>query len=613
MAETMSKFQQRLAERRAQQEAELQSIKEAHPSFDSDLVPEQPHERSDEDKEMDRIISGIDIIDAYRKWCGKMNPNVKGGQTESIMISCPVPGHADKNPSAWINTDKQTWFCGACNQGGDALDLAAFHFGISNYKDGANFHELRKKMAQDYGYTIKRTLGGNTVITPPESEPEEEEPVKVVQLVEDIEEVSFQIGLDWRNIVPKNTFLRAYMEATAPDDIPEEYNFWNGLLAIGFAIGRDVRLMDRVPVFGNLFVCTLGRSGSGKSRAESHFENLMFKALPYTDDDNSKGMKTISTAASGEALVRGFMKAQYDPMNPKKILGYLPVRGLIEYNELSALVSRTQRIGNSAIPTLQSLYDMKPQISTDAITSGAKVAQEPFASALTTTQPKALKGLLTGANQDSGFINRWVFAPGVEKKRVAIGGAMIDITPAVKPLQEIHGWSASFKPTDMMGWSAEAADRFTNFYHDTIAPDQKSDDNDMLTRVDLLLKKLILLFTANRLKKEVPIESVEEAIACYPYIVQSYGITSSQVGLSEAADIANVIIEFVRRHEKRTGKPASLSDMKKGLKNNAAFKKVDPRMLASLIKDLIAIEELLEVPPKPGDVGRPTTRYRYVG
>ena len=190
---------------------------------------------------------------------------------------------------------------------------------------------------------------------------------------------------------------------------------------------------------------------------------------------------------------------------------------------------------------------------------------------------------------------------------------MIDIKPAVKPLKEIHGWAGSFKPTDMISWSPEAADRFTQFYHDKITPDQRADDNDMLTRVDLLLKKLILLFTANRLKKEVPLESVEEAIACYPYIVQSYGITSSQVGLSDAADIANVMIEFIKRHEKRTGKPASLSDIKKGLKNNTTFKKVEPRMLASLIKDLVAIEELQEVPPKPGDVGRPTVRYRYVG
>lgn len=615
----MSKFQQRLAERRAQQEAELQKTEEARQTWENDLVPESPHERSEEDKEVDRIVSNIEIIGAYMRWCGKMIPKAKGNQTESIMVSCPVPGHADKNPSAWLNTDKNTWFCGACNKGGDVLDLAAFHFGIPNYKEGANFHKLRKKMAQDYGYTFKRTLGGNTVITPPASdepveiEDENDEPAKVVKIVEDIEEISFQVGLDWRNIVPKDTFLRAYMDATSPDDIPEEYNFWNGLLAIGFAIGRDARLMDRVPVYGNLFVCTLGRSGSGKSRAESHFENLMFKALPYTDDDNSKGMKKISAVASGEALVRSFMKAQYDPMNPKKILGYLPVRGLIEYNELSGLVGRTQRNGSVAISTLQELYDMKPQISTDSITTGAKIAQEPFASALTTTQPKALKGLLTGANQDSGFINRWVFVPGVEKKRVAIGGAMIDVSPAVKPLQEIHGWSASFKPADMVSWSPEAAERFTQFYHDTITVDQKADDNDMLTRIDLLIKKLILLFTANRLKKEVPIESVEEAIACYPYIVQSYGITGSQVGLSEAADVANVIIEFIKRHEKRTGKPASISDMKKGLKNNAVFKRVDPRMLASLIKDLIAIEELQEVPPKPGDVGRPTTRYRYVG
>jgi hypothetical protein len=55
--------------------------------------------------------------------------------------SCPIPGHADANPSAWVNTEKNVWYCGRCSQGGDVYDLAAFHFGmpVPGYKEGGKF------------------------------------------------------------------------------------------------------------------------------------------------------------------------------------------------------------------------------------------------------------------------------------------------------------------------------------------------------------------------------------------------------------------------------------------------------------------------------------------
>jgi len=230
-------LQRKIRERREERERIEAGIEKrrdeamaAHPSFDKDLIPEQPHERSKEDLEMDRIIKDIDIIDAYKRWCGKMNPEPKG-KTESIMISCPVPGHLDRNPSAWINTDKQTWFCAACDMGGDALDIAAFHFGINDYKSGAKFHELRRKMAESLGYTLTKMPGNVTVITPPvieeeeKSEPEVETVATVTELNEEYEEPSIQLGLDWGSIVPEGTFLDKYMEATIKDAVPEEYHF----------------------------------------------------------------------------------------------------------------------------------------------------------------------------------------------------------------------------------------------------------------------------------------------------------------------------------------------------------------------------------------------------
>lgn len=141
------------------------------PVFNPILIPDidSPSERSEEDRELDRILSDVDIVTAYTRWCGKMQPKVSPGRTESIMISCPKPEHADKNPSAWLNSEKQTWYCGGCQEGGDSYDIAAMRHGfpVPGYKAGSMFHKLRRTMAEDLGYTFNSKAGGGNEIIPP--------------------------------------------------------------------------------------------------------------------------------------------------------------------------------------------------------------------------------------------------------------------------------------------------------------------------------------------------------------------------------------------------------------------------------------------------------------
>jgi hypothetical protein len=132
----------------APESGEHESISD-RPKFDPALIPDPgPSRHSDDD--IDTLLDGVGIVDAYSRWCGKMVPDVRG-RSEGIMISCPVPGHTDANPSAWMNSDKQLWFCAVCDQGGDKFDLAGFHHGIDARSNPSLFPELRRKMAEDLG------------------------------------------------------------------------------------------------------------------------------------------------------------------------------------------------------------------------------------------------------------------------------------------------------------------------------------------------------------------------------------------------------------------------------------------------------------------------------
>lgn len=629
-------FQQKLEERRrlaAEEAARL--APEPEPSHDADLIPQADDSYTEQDQELDRLISSIDIRDAYRKWCNKSPIDASNKRTEGIKISCPKPDHADRDPSAWINTDKQVWFCGGCQEGGDTYDIAAYHFGydVPGYKDGQEFHKLRKDMAESYGYTFISPPGikGEVLVPPPEppkvhvgppavdktdkpditppaaEPPAEDSDAEIVDLFDDDEDITFP-AFDWRTIVPEDTFLDSYMKQVSQDDVPEEYHFWNGLLALGFALGRDVTLEDLIPVYGNLFVCTLGHSGAGKSKARYHLDRLLDRALPHRwDDPLSKGIRKVSSPGSAEVLIHNFSKPIPDPLNPKAIAFYAPVRGMIDFNELSALVGRSNRQGNVTKPVLMQLYDMESSVSTSSMTHGLKEAREPFASALTTTQPRAIRTLLTRGDADSGFLNRWIFAAGPEKQKVAIGGIRIDIEPAVAPLLEVAGWAGSFGTSEQVTWSDEAHELFTKFFHSNIEPDKKRDRSGLLVRMDLLMKKLVLLFTANRKVKTVPIESVEDAIAMYSYIIDCYSIPAGQIGNSLQHEVREEILRHAKAFKDNKGTGITMRDLNQRLKR----KKYPIDLIAKTLKYMCDLGELdAQVMKGPG---RPTTRYSYVG
>lgn len=626
-------LQRKLRERREAQERARPPEPE---KFDSDLIPEDERNLSEADKALDQALSRVDIIAAYAKYCGKMRPTVRNGQRESIMISCPIPGHADKVPSAWINLDKKTWYCAKCGRGGDAQDLAALAKGLSwpeTYKTDGSFHKLQEDMAADFGFVSVKLPGGAVMIAEPEVETQPTEPKAdsslktdspnlsvvpdntvtddtVIELFDD-EADSYPIpALDWDEIIEPGTFLSEYMRATVVDDAPEEFHLFHGLVALGFALGRDVTLFDTVSVYANLFICTLGRSGSGKSKAKAHLDRLLEQALPYKHDDaNSKGTKRVNTPGSAEVLIHSFQKPVMDPVNPKVLLYNAPVRGLIEYSELSSLIGRTNRQGTSTLkPTMMQFYDMERTVSTSSMTTGLKEAAEPFACAVTSTQPKALKTLLSQSDDSSGFLNRWAFVLGTPKKKFAIGGTTVDITPAVAPLSEIFAWAGTFLSKEQITWSEEAQELFETFFHTRIEPDKNNFQSDLIVRIDLLMKKLVLLFTANLKLKEVPVKAVNQAMACYEYLVAGYALPANEIGNTLATEIRNAVIEYAKKQYKLNGKGISLSAL-----NRTYWRRNYPlKLLADTVDQLVKFGMLSMETSNPGTKGRPVVKYKYV-
>lgn len=649
-----SAFAAKLAERRkrlgiqSQPAAPEEQAPVEHPEVNPEDIPDvEPYEISAEDQALDDAIKNLGIIDAYNRWCKKMVPNANKRSKDGIMISCPNPDHPDRNPSAWVNTEKNVYYCPGCDMGGDVWDIAAYFFGypVPGYKqDPAKFRDLRKFIALDLGFTF--VVGASqTYVVPPEdsnantetndttatddlansqqipatAEPTQESASppttgigKLPSAVEEeIAKEAYNLSrmhaaeIDWRTIVPEDTFLREWMNATTVDSCPEEYHFWTGLMAIGFAIGRDKTLWDLRPVVGNIYTCLVGPSGAGKSRAKEHLSEVVYRVLKW-DDTNYSGVKQIKAPGSAEYLIKMFDEREDDLSAPGTTISK-PVRGLIDFEELSSLVAVSGRVGSALKPQLMDIYDARRLISSGSLSHGMREALEPFGQAISTTQTDALRKLIDRGDDASGFLNRWVFASGKLKPPVALGGAQVILDVPAELLTGIYMW-ASMNPS-VIEWTPQAEDRWTEFFLTTLHPDKIQNEEQgsaMLGRLDLLMKKLILLLSANLHCDIVPLAAVEQAIQLYPYLLAVYGVVHTQIERTDDSDLVEKVLATIVKLTAANKKEPSRRDIYQSVRKS--FRKT--RELEDLLKSLVSLGVLEEVAPKSGGRGQPAVRYR---
>lgn len=615
--------------------------------------------QSDDDKELDRIIDSIDFASAYNKWIGKSHA-VKT-KHDGNMISCPFPDHPDRNPSAWFKDDN-TWFCPGCDEGGDVYDLAAIHFGYPRpaYKDGALFHKLRKDMAESFGWQFKKVAGGEIIYkaeepsnvpppvnqppatqqpvaqdAPPSSDPglsvapapagpapaavtsadgaggEDEASGNVAHMWADDDEddpVVFPT-LNWKHLVPEDTFMYEYMKATCNDDSPEEYHFWHGLIALGSVVGRKVTLDDHRPVYANLMVCLLGSTGTGKSRSRGWLDTCLREASPYQEDGTATtGTKIMGVPGSGEYLVSQFSYEGKDPSNGKASLGYQPVNGIVDFDEMSALLARAKREGSTLKSTIMALADARDHVSVGSLTRGDYVAKEPFCSITASTQPKAIRTLLNRNDAGSGFLNRWVFAGGAPKETEVLGGShsstTVDLTEAIQQLKYVRGWGAQ---SHTISLEQEAYDAYVKYFREVIEPAKLRDDTDLLKRIDLMSKKLMLLLTINKRKATVDAQTVFAMQDIMSYVVECFGIINNNIGLTIMQDVMMDIQRIIRKHTAKTGRGASSRDIARYLaRKNYTLEQIKKAL------DVMSSLDMIELAPKQGNMGRPTARYLVV-
>lgn len=533
-----------------------------------------PADVAEADAALDAAIKGIGIVDAYRRWIPKQAPANPGGQTESIMVSCPRPEHPDRNPSAWLNTDKGVYYCAACGTGGDVFDLAAIGHGMENYKHSPQtFHRLREAIGTDLGWSFYKDERGFTLpLAPGSPPPGSSEPERGASASTDAagdtpggEVIDIHRGddldgddedhdtsrlvttkhLDYDAIVEPGTFLDSYMKATTIDTAPNEYHLFNGLVALSLVAGRHVSVPADGGYHPSLYVCIVGQSGEGKSLARRHLTRTLKEGLPfdYTGPDRH-GVLPMDRPGSGEVLVK-MLKGDYSsgPGMPPYHLG--DVKGYLDFDELSELIGKASRTGSVLKDKLLELYDTPESISNHSLTSGRHEALRPFVSLTTSTQPETMRKLMTKSDVHSGFLNRFVFVTGTPKTKVAFGTPTVDVIPPSLRLAAINEWIKNHPAGVVrLGWTPEAIELWTDFFHENLATSR----GDIMQRLAFVLKKTFMLMAVNGKRENVEAADVRRGLELYEFLVSSFTeVEDRSLSNVDYSDMEAEILQWIRQ------------------------------------------------------------------
>lgn len=466
---------------------------------------------------VDDACKSITIDEVYQRLPGAFyDPDTKG-KSEGKKISCPNPQHPDTHPSAWINTDKGLYNCSGCAQGSDKYEIAAWLYGmpVPGYKK--KFNELCERMAAEFRGVEKPTQSQVAPIEPPPLK--REDPVDPDAIPDDLNPT-----YSWREImamspVTRPTFLSEWCEATERDTTPTEFNLFNGMLALGLAAGNKTVMVDNPTVSGNFGICVVARSGAGKSRSTNHVIDLLRRKADRLSPGG--GVTIRGTAFSGQVVVKSLIENEPSPLGPKFPPLARPLKVLFEYPELSEIGGGASLQGSILKTKLQEVIDGKSVISYYSVGQGDLSAEGGFGAVITTTQPKSIRVILKEKDTISGFMNRFLFLMGRQKRQLSRGAVPLDFANA-DDLYETAAMWANRPDGRRLDFTKDADEYWDKLYQTKLEPMKDQDESDILNRVDLYLKRMMLIFAINEHSEIIELHHVQMAEALIKYLLSCY-------------------------------------------------------------------------------------------
>lgn len=631
------------------------------------------------DQEVERILNTTPIEQQYMKF-GKGDTPAYDSATGEHRLRCVFPDHEDKHPSAAFRVDssgKDVYNCFKCG-GADIFTVAAAHYNMN--ADSSDLPYIKRRLAADLSGATVEDYGNHEVLATPavreameaeakkdsdetkseleqvrlrlianreaeeatpaepaatedsedfsEAVPELDSPVPAPLPTPESTPPSSQAELSWQldqeppqndytSMLEPGTFLHDFYMTCSKDPMPNDFHFFNGLLLVGYAAGRDVYFADLPPVYGNLYMCFVAPSGAGKSRSRYWLDKVMDSALPYDELDHLRsGVNRLVDPNSGEKLIELMMskeipypnKQPYDPATTKG-----RVKGLLYLDEFETMVTSSARTGNTIKNVITTMFG-SDRAATSSRSGGELLAEEPFLSVSANIPTESLRTAVGKGDTFSGFLNRFTFVNITTEKEQSFVSKPIQFDRDALSLQlrEIMAWCQVRRSLTL---SPEAAELMNDFFKQVLAQDVplvNQEADVMLARLDLFVKKYLLLFAANEMKEVIDVPVAEKAIRLYWITKKNLQSVGVKIGTSAVSELEDYIIEKVKARFISDPTPITSGDIRGGkcqVNRKLTQLGLDRKDFDTAMRNLVAAGDLVEI---RGDKNDKRVKPKYI-
>lgn len=179
----------------------------------------------------------------------------------------------------------------------------------------------------------------------------------------------------------------------------------------------------------------------------------------------------------------------------------------------------------------------------------------------------------------------------------------VDLTESVDLLKRIRAWGGIERDVQFTDAGFE---EYEKFVRKQVFPLQIKDESDLLTRLDLTMKRMILLFCINEKRVDADTDIVKKVEPILDYLIDCYRILNAEIGITQLSEITTEIMRHIVRIQESTGRGATARDLSVRMKR----KNYSPDLIKRALETLVALD-WIDIEKNKGP-GRPTIRYRAV-
>ncbi len=283
------------------------------------------------------------------------------------------------------------------------------------------------------------------------------------------------------------------------------------LVMAGNVIGRCAHMrVENTRHHTNLYVAVVGQTS--KSRKGTSFEQA-FRPFALADPQWAAERRK-SGLSSGEGLidqVRDAVLKEEDGELEIVDPGVDDKRLLVHESEMACPLKRMPKEGNSLSMILRDAWDSTHPLSTITVTKNARNATDPHISVIAHITQTELVRLLSRADMENGFANRFLWIMARRVRSLPHGGALTDadIEPIVQGLRDIANITGQWNDVQIT-WG-EAASAHWAFVYEDLAQGGIDLAAAMTARAEAQVLRLALLYAV--LDKSTTIEEAHLAAA----------------------------------------------------------------------------------------------------